>query len=148
MNTSPTRGMPGYKTTHKKRGAAASSALKANGRAVSAAMTSSDTLFARVDARLGTYFRLCKNDGSMCQGSPRGLFTSRNMPMSRGDIVILEASSTHVHEIIGRLSKEEAATLYAAKRLSKEVYCSEEGEQDELFEYAAPEGGNVDIDTI
>ena len=141
--------MPGYKTTQKKKGAAASSALKANGRAVSAAMISSDTIFARVDACLGTYFRLCKNDGSLCQGSPRGLFTSRNMRMTRGDIVILEPSTSKVHEIIGRLSKEEAAALYAANRLSKQLYCSDEGQEDELFEYAsASASAALDIDAI
>jgi len=138
--------MPGVKCSQKKRGSAASSALKANVKAVADAMKSTDTIFARVDACLGTYFRVSLNDGSSRQGSPRGLFTSRNMRMSRGDIVILEPSKTSVHEIIGLLTKEEAANLYAAKRLSKELYCQGESQDDELFEYAT--GADVDVDAV
>ena len=137
--------MPGisFRQSKTKRGAAASSASKANVRAVINAIQSDSTIFARVDKSLGnSNFRLTLNDGSPCQGTPRGLFTSRNMRITLGDIVILETSTSSTHEIIGLLSKEESATLYKNKRLSKHL-CGE-GEEDTLFDYSA----EVNVDSV
>lgn len=136
--------MPGIRQGKAKRGAAASSASKANVRAVVSAIQSDSAIFARVERSLGnSNFRLTLNDGSPCQGTPRGLFTSRNMRITLGDIVILERSTSSTHEIIGLLSKEESAALYKSKRLSKHL-CAEE-QEDTLFDYSAAE---VNIESV
>jgi len=120
-------------------------AATANEKAIAYATSNPHAIFARVEGCLGAYFRLTTPKGEV-KGSPRGLFTFKTLRIERNDIVILEASATGVHEIIGRLSITDAARLHKAGKIPKEVYKPDV--IDELFDRSEPELTAADIDAI
>lgn len=92
-----------------------------------------ETVFARIDANLGSYFRLTIHNGNtpiQILGSPRGLFKQRKAQIrfSRNDIVLLECMPTGstISEIVGLVSKAEAKELYKEGRIHKAVYSEED----------------------
>ena len=92
-----------------------------------------EAVFARIDANLGSYFRLTIHNGNtpiQILGSPRGLFKQRKAQIrfSRNDIVLLECMPTGstISEIVGLVSKAEAKELYKEGRIHKAVYSEED----------------------
>ena len=92
-----------------------------------------EAVFARIDANLGSYFRLTIHNGNtpiQILGSPRGLFKQRKAQIrfSRNDIVLLECMPTGstISEIVGLVSKAEAKELYNEGRIHKAVYSEED----------------------
>ena len=139
--------MPAHKKTMSK---VAQSAEKKNKMAVS--QVGENTVFARINTNLGSYFRLTCHDGEKAVellGSPRGLFKQRKAQIrfSRDDIVILSSMPSYaseISEIIALLGKKDAQDLYKEGRIHKSVYqapssfgptVSEETE-DDFFDYA------------
>ncbi len=145
-------------------GAMAQSAQKKN-TALIAHITdnsSGDTLFARIDANMGSYFRLTIHDGittTQLLGSPRGLFKQRRAQVrfATNDIVILGGmpSGSQVSEIIGLLDKASAQDLFKQGRIHKSVYTpldssgTAEAAVEDIFDYGdAEEANEVDINNI
>lgn len=150
--------MPAHKKTISKM---AKSASKKN----SAVITnlSEDSIIARIDANLGSYFRLTYHDNTkpiQILGSPRGLFKQRKAQIrfSANDLVVLSgipSASSDISEIIALLSKKDAQDLYKDGRIHSSIYTTgqKEGvsEEDNFFDYAEAEPeaeGELDIDTI
>ena len=143
--------MPAHKKTMSK---VAQSASKKNTEVV--AQLGSDAVFARVNANLGSYFRLTCFDGIKeveILGSPRGLFKQRKAQIrfARDDVVVLSSMpsrASEISEIIALLNKKDAQDLYNDGRIHKSIYQTPSlGEEvvDDIFDYADEE---VNIDSI
>lgn len=143
--------MPAHKKTMSK---VAQSASKKNTEVV--AQLGADAVFARVNANLGSYFRLTCFDGVKeveILGSPRGLFKQRKAQIrfARDDLVVLSSMpsrASEISEIIALLGKKDAQDLYNDGRIHKSIYqapCSGEEVTDDIFDYADEE---VNIDSI
>lgn len=137
--------MPAHKKTMSK---VAQSAANKNKTVV--AQLGDEAIFARVNANLGSYFRLTVHDGAKTVellGSPRGLFKQRKAQIrfARDDIVILSSMpsrASEISEIIALLGKKDAQQLYKDGRIHKSVYqappafgAAETDEADDFFDY-------------
>ena len=99
---------------------------------------------ARVEANLGSYFRLVAHNGSCCIqviGSPRGLFKQRraDIRLAVNDIVLVSGLATSgTCEIVCRLDKSDAHSLHKDGKIHTLVYRSasalETVEEDDIFE--------------
>ena len=111
-------------------------------------------LFARVDACLGNaQFRLIIANGSTVNGTPLGLFTRATMPITPGQIVILEeAPKDKIHLIVGRIDDRKIAQkLVELGRLPANLLGVEKNQEDAFEFEAEPEGKDdeeVDISAI
>ena len=142
-------------------GAMAQSAQKKNASLIASITDDSgETLFARIDANIGSYFRLTIHNGSTTTqllGSPRGLFKQRRAQVrfATNDIVLLSgmpAGSSQVSEIIGLLDKASAQDLFKQGRIHKSVYTPLDPTgmttaDEDLFDYGEAEV-EVDINNI
>lgn len=136
--------MPAHKKTMSK---VAQSASNKNKTVV--AKLGDEAIFARVNANLGSYFRLTVHDGEKTielLGSPRGLFKQRKAQIrfARDDIVILSSMpsrASEISEIIALLCKKDAQQLYKDGRIHKNVYQAPpsfgaaEAPEDDFFDY-------------
>ena len=121
-----------------------------------------DSVIARIDANLGSYFRLTYHDSTkpvQILGSPRGLFKQRKAQIrfSANDLVVLSgipAGSSEISEIIALLSKKDAQDLYKDGRIHTSIYTTPQIDgvkvEDDLFDYieASAETEIVNIDAI
>ena len=111
-------------------------------------------LFARVDACLGNaQFRLIVANGSTVNGTPLGLFTRATMPITPGQIVILEeAPKDKIHLIVGRIDdRKTAQKLVELGRLPANLLGVEKNQEDAFEFEAEPEAKDdeeVDISAI
>jgi hypothetical protein len=140
------------------------SASKKNAGVADQFRSSSDSptlVAARVEANLGSYFRLVAHNGSCCIqviGSPRGLFKQRraDIRLAVNDIVLVSGLSerfTGNCEIVCRLEKADAHSLHKDGKIHTLVYrptsALETVEEDDLFESPeapkAPEAPEVPI---
>lgn len=150
--------MPAHKKTISK---VAQSASKKNTEVV--ARLGAEAVFARVNANLGSYFRLTCFDGVKeieILGSPRGLFKQRKAQIrfGRDDIVVLSSlpsRASEISEIIALLDKKDAQKLYNDGRIHKSVYQAPhsfgEGEvtvSDDIFDRTEEVDGDLDVDGI
>jgi hypothetical protein len=153
--------MPAHKKTVSK---VAQSASKKNTEVV--AHLGADAIFARVNANLGSYFRLTCFDGVKqveILGSPRGLFKQRKAQIrfERDDIVVLSSMpsrGSEISEIIALLSKKDAQQLFKDNLIHKSIYnappafgeADGEAVSDDIFDRSGEvEGeGDMDIDAI
>jgi len=117
---------------------------------------STEFIFGRVEANLGSYFRLvvpvAAGSGSASASTPilastRGLFKQRKAQMrfSKGDIVIVSASASagsSISEIIGRLPPAAVQELRKAGRIHSSIVA--ESVTDDIFDYMS----DADIDAI
>jgi len=121
---------------------------------------STEFIFGRVEANLGSYFRLVVQGTGSGAGagagagaattilaSPRGLFKQRKAQMrfSKGDIVIVSASASagsSISEIIGRLPPAAVQELRKAGRIHSSIVA--ESVTDDIFDYMS----DADIDAI
>jgi hypothetical protein len=115
---------------------------------VASQFMSSDTgtgfVAARVEANLGSYFRLVAHNGTCCIqviGSPRGLFKQRraDIRLAVNDIVLVSGLATMgTCEIVCRLEKADAHSLHKDGKIHTLVYRSasalETVEEDDIFE--------------
>jgi hypothetical protein len=146
-------------TPKKHLGAMAQSAQKKNASLIASITDNSgETVFARIDANIGSYFRLTIHDGSTTTqllGSPRGLFKQRRSQIrfATNDIVILSGmpgGASQVSEIIGLLDKASAQDLFKQGRIHKSVYTPLDPTgmttaEEDIFDYGDQE---VDINNI
>ena len=150
--------MPAHKKTISK---VAKSAEKKNADAIS--NLGEDAVFARVNANLGSYFRLTCHDGDKTVellGSPRGLFKQKKAQIrfARDDIVVLSsmpARGSDISQIIALIGKKDAQQLYKDGRIHKSVYQAPpsfgaEGEpvSDDIFDRSEEVEGEFEIDDI
>ena len=140
--------MPAHKKTMSK---VAQSAANKNKTVL--AQLSDEAIFARVNANLGSYFRLTVPDGTKTielLGSPRGLFKQRKAQIrfARDDIVVLSSMpsrASEISEIIALLGKKDAQQLYKDGRIHKNVYQAPpafgavEAPEDDFFDYTGVE---------
>ena len=124
------------------------SASKKNAGVADQFMSSSDSatlVAARVEANLGSYFRLVAHNGTCCIqiiGSPRGLFKQRraNIRLAVNDIVLVSGIAAGPCEIVCRLEKADAHSLHKDGKIHTLVYRSasalETVEEDDIFELA------------
>lgn len=152
--------MPGQLATRSHRNHLAVSAENRNEKTVDEILrgeNESPVFFGRIEANLGSYFRIILHDGitsRTAQASPRGLFKQRKAQIRFfiGDIVALEgnmdakmteaeraARKGNVYEIVAKFSKKEANYLFKNKRLHESVYKQNKNEDDELFDYEGQE---------
>jgi len=127
------------------------SAEKKNNTLIAQVIKGKEAVFARIDANLGSYFRLTIHNGNtpiQILGSPRGLFKQRKAQIrfSRNDIVLLECMPTGstISEIVALVSKSEAKELYKEGRIHKAVYSEEE--VSDFFEQDADADTNEDVE--
>jgi hypothetical protein len=150
--------MPAHKKTISKM---AKSASKKNTAVIT--NLSDDSIIARIDANLGSYFRLTYHDNTktiQILGSPRGLFKQRKAQIrfSANDLVVLSgipSASSEISEIIALLSKKDAQDLYKDGRIHSSIYTTGQKEgvspEDDFFDYTektADADAEVDIDNI
>jgi hypothetical protein len=152
--------MPAHKKTISKM---AKSASKKNTAVIT--NLSDDSIIARIDANLGSYFRLTYHDNTktiQILGSPRGLFKQRKAQIrfSANDFVVLSgipSASSEISEIIALLSKKDAHDLYKDGRIHSSIYTTGQKEgvspEDDFFDYTEATTGEaadaeVDIDNI
>lgn len=146
-------------------GAMAQSAQKKNASLITQVTEnnySGETIFARIDANIGSYFRITVHDEktkatAQILGSPRGLFKQRRAQVrfATNDIVVLSgmpAGSSQVSEIIGLLDKASAQDLFKQGRIHKSVYTPLDPTgmttaDEDLFDYGEAEV-EVDINNI
>lgn len=138
-----------YNASKKKAGA-----LRENEKAITQALVTDELLFARVDASLGQGgFRIVMNDGCITTAIPRGLFTSRSLRLTPGDIVILEdASSCKNYRIVGRIERKEARHFYQIGKICKHVWETpkdkKEEEEEDAFEFVEDDGKDDDAGSV
>jgi hypothetical protein len=139
--------MPAHKKTMSK---VAQSASNKNKTVV--AQLGAESIFARVNSNLGSYFRLTVHDGEKTielLGSPRGLFKQKKAQIrfARDDIVVLSSMpsrASEISEIIALLGKKDAQQLYKDGHIHKSVYqappafggaAPPEDAEDDFFDY-------------
>jgi hypothetical protein len=150
--------MPAHKKNVSK---VAKSADKKNAEVIS--KLGEDAVFARVNANLGSYFRLTCYDGDKTVellGSPRGLFKQKKAQIrfARDDIVVLSSMPSRgsdISQIIALINKKEAQELYKDGRIHTSVYKAPlafgaEGEavSDDIFDRSEEVEGELDVDEI
>jgi hypothetical protein len=155
--------MPAHKKTLSK---VAQSATKKNTAVLMNLDEMPGAVIARIDANLGSYFRLTYHNGettTQILGSPRGLFKQRKAQIrfSRDDIVVISSvpsRASDITEIIALLSKKDAQDLYTKGRIHKNVYSAPSAwsavesaaVEDDLFDYTTEgaTGEDFDINSI
>lgn len=155
--------MPAHKKTVSK---TAKSAAKKNCDVVSMMKDKKggDHIVARIDANLGTYFRLTAHDGEKVitfLGSPRGIFKQKKAQIrfSANDLVVLSGIPTglsEISEIVALLGRSDAQDLYKDGLIHATVYAkpdrfsaAAEGADDDFFDYTGvEEEEEFDIDAI
>lgn len=161
--------MPGQLANRQHRNHLAISAEDRNAKEIYAIMNNENTvpvIFGRIDANLGSYFRMIIFDGRttrQVQASPRGLFKQRkaHIRFYVGDIVAMEgeinqtmtdseraAKKALIYEIVAKFNKKEAQILYKSGRIHKSVYKRDiEEDDDELFDYGNQSSDEEEVDT-